>query len=242
MTISDEPVEVYDGSADDWDSLAERTSDALFSGDEGGLSFVQRRCLVTLLKTRYISRFTHPEMWKVLEANQAVLRSRLNDMFLTLHVDTEREVAYKRQAVPDDDGAKFPTLLHDTAYTREETVLLVVLRERLQRDRAAGADVVTVDREDLIDAVAELRPADVTDIAGADARADKAIQKLVSYAVLDDRGEDRYVITPVLESLLPLERLHELLEWLRGVNDAVNPFDTTGSNAGGNTGGGEDEP
>jgi hypothetical protein len=102
-----------------------------------------------------------------------------------------------------------------------------VLRERLQRDRAAGADVVTVDREDLIDAVAELRPADVTDIAGADARADKAIQKLVSYAVLDDRGEDRYVITPVLESLLPLERLHELLEWLRGVNNAVNPFDTT---------------
>lgn len=162
--------------AEDWPA---RSDGVLFGGDEGGLSFAQRRCLVALLKQRYISRYTHPELWKVLEAHRGVLASRLNDVFLTLHVDTEREVAYKRQAVPDDDGPKFPTLLHDTAYTREETVLLVVLRERLQRDRAAGADVVTVDREDLVDAVAEFRPADVTDVSGSDARVDKAIGSLV---------------------------------------------------------------
>ena len=224
-TFDDTGTGLDEVDVDDWAAPApERSSGALFAGDEGGLSFPQRRCLVALLKARYISRHTHPELWKVLEAHQQLLSARLNDLFLTLHVDVEREVAYKRQAVPDDDGPKFPTLLHDTAYTREETVLIVVLRERLQRERAAGADVVTVDREDLIDAVAELRPADVTDIAGADARVDKAIVSLARYNVLDDRGEGRYVITPVLESLLPLERLRELLEWLRGTNNAANPF------------------
>jgi hypothetical protein len=37
-------------------------------------------------------------LWYVLIEHQALLRSRLNDLFLTLHVDFEGEVAYKRQA------------------------------------------------------------------------------------------------------------------------------------------------
>src|SRR5690606_14441368 len=108
-----------------------------------------------------------------------------------------------------------PTLLHDTSYTREETVLLVVLRERLQMERAAGADVVSVDVEDLRDAAAEFRAADATDIYGAQRRVDRAIESLVTAKVLVASGEHRYEISPVLDSLLPLERLRELLEWLR---------------------------
>src|SRR6266545_6854425 len=108
---------------DEWDGLPERSTVALFAGDEGGLSLAQRRCLVSLLKHRYLSRRTHPELWDVLIEHQALMRSRLNDLFLTLHVDAEGEVAYKRQAVPDNRSTRFPTLLHDTAYTREETVL-----------------------------------------------------------------------------------------------------------------------
>ncbi|MCB1256761.1 MAG: DUF4194 domain-containing protein, partial [Microthrixaceae bacterium] len=83
-----------------------------------------------------------------------------------------------------------------------------------QIERAAGAEVVSVDIEDLRDAAAEFRAPDVTDIVAAQRRVDSAIKNLVTAKVLIDSGEQRYEISPVLESLLPIERLQELLEWM----------------------------
>jgi hypothetical protein len=213
-----EPTEVGD-----WDDEQESTSVALFSGDAGRLPFDQRRCLIRLLKERYVSRETHPDLWDVLIDNEDALSSRLNDLFLTLHVDRESEVAYKRQAIRDDDVKRFPTLLHDTSYNREETILLVHLRERLQRERAAGADVVLVDLEELIDRVAEFRLADATDIVAETKRATNAVDALKKSGVLHPSGEaDRFKVSPVLDSLMPLPRLKELLEWLRSNPDEPN--------------------
>ncbi|MCU1461186.1 MAG: hypothetical protein JWO37_1261 [Acidimicrobiales bacterium] len=210
MTDTDVP------EIDDWDVPRDSSSVALFSGDAGGLPFDQRRCLVRILKERYLSKDAHPDLWEVLISNEEVLRSRLNDLFLTLHVDRDAEVAYKRQAVPDESQKKFPTLLHDTAYSREETVLLVYLRERFQRERAAGTDPVLVDLEELVDRVAEFRPADTTDIAAETKRANNAVDALRKAGVLHLTAEpDRFTVSPVLDSLLPLPRLKELLDWLR---------------------------
>jgi hypothetical protein len=204
------------------DELVERSTVALFAGDEGGLSLTQRYCLLYLLKNRYLSRLVRPDMWDVLLEHQGLMRSRLNDLFLTLHVDVEGEVAYKRQAVPDSRTARFPTLLHDTAYTREETVLLVYLRERMQRERSAGADSVLIDKEDLLERIAEFRRPDETDLAGEERRAEKAIDSLKSMGVLHDtREHDRLTVSPVLDSLMPLARLQELLEWLRAESDTA---------------------
>lgn len=215
---------------DDSDANSGQFTAALFAGDEGGLSLAERRCLVTLLKQRYVSRRTHPELWDVLIDCQGLLRSRLNDLFLTLNVDLEGEVAYKRQAVPDSRTARFPTLLHDAAYSREETVLLVYLRERMQQERASGADSILVDRDDLLERVAEFRPPDATDLAGERRRAEKAIESLRSMGVLyDSQDRDRLTVSPVLDSLMPLARLQELLEWLRTEtgtgNDAAHQAD-----------------
>lgn len=201
---------------DDAGAFADSSSVALFAGDDGRLSFGQRRCLVRLLKDRYLSRHTHPELWEILVEHRDLLSSRLNDLFLTLHVDLQGEVAYKRQAIPDSGPTRFPTLLHDTAYTREETVLLVHLRERMQRERASGTESVVVDREDLVDRVAEFRRPDATDLAGERGRAEKAVEALRSMGVLHNTAdEDRLTVSPVLDSLMPLARLQELLEWLR---------------------------
>ena len=201
---------------DDWDERSESSSVALFSGDAGGLTFEQRRCLVRLLKERYISKDAQPDLWEVLIRNTETLRSRLNDLFLTLHVDQASEVAYKRQAIPDDSARRFPTLLHDTSYNREETILLVYLRERLQRERAAGADTVLVDLEELVERVAEFRPRDATDLAAESRRANNAVETLKKSGVLHNSGEaDRFTVSPVLDSLMPLPRLQQLLDWLR---------------------------
>ena len=43
--------------------------------------------IVLLLRHRYISAALQPAEWRTLLASQSLLKSRLNDMFLDLHVD-----------------------------------------------------------------------------------------------------------------------------------------------------------
>jgi hypothetical protein len=199
---------------------------ALFEGDDGGLTLQQRKTLVTLLKHRYISAAAHPAEWRTLLDSTTLLRSRLNDLFLDLHVDPHYEVAFKRQAVPEG-GDRFPTLLHDVSYTREETILLVLLRQRLRSERANGQDIVNVDRDHLVSAVARFRPQHATDRAGDARRADGAVESLVKARVLlKTTDPDRFRIAPVIEVLLPVHRLAELLAWLREQNGSSELPDT----------------
>lgn len=224
--VVDEPDRdpVSDGVDDYDDYLIEPSSVALFSGDEGGLTREQRDCLVYLLKNHYLSHDQKPGMWQTLMEHQPLIRSRLNDLYLTLHVDLQGQVAYKRQAVPDHSGATFPTLLHDRAYNREQTILLVYLRERLHRQRASNGGQVLVDREDMLDRVAEFRADDDTDLAGGQKRAENAIEALKSMGVLYSSADsERFTISPVLDSLMPLARLQQLLEWLRAEIGQTEP-------------------
>lgn len=197
----------------------ESPSFSLFEGDEGGLTVEQRRTLVLLLKHRYISAALQPAEWRTLLASQGLLKSRLNDVFLDLHVDLHYEVAFKRQAVAEG-GDRFPTLLHDVSYTREETILLVLLRQRFRSERANGHDIVIVDRDNLVDNVAHFRPEHATDRWGDARRATAAVDSLAKARVLLKTSDpDRFRISAVIEVLLPVDRLNELLEWLVAQND-----------------------
>lgn len=192
------------------------TSLALFEGDEGGLDLAQRRALVALLKQRFITAASHPREWQALVANPRVIRTRLNDVFLDLHLDADREVAFKRQVSPEG-GGRFPTLLHDVAWTREETILLVYLRSRARSEQAAGAAKTFVDREDMLEHVASLRPPHATDQTADSKRSANAIESLNRAGLLvGSATDDRFEVSPVIDVLLPLERLQALLEWLRG--------------------------
>ena len=195
------------------------TSVSLFEGDEGGLEYAERRALVTLLKQRFISARTHPKDWRALTENERVIRARLNDLFLELQVDPVREVAWKRQAV-SETGQKFPTLLYDAAWSREETVVLVHLRDRFRAATAAGEERVFVDREDIVDYVAGFRPAHATDESGDEKRARNAVVNVNKAGLLIGSPTDhRFEISEAIESLLPLELLQELLVSLRRTND-----------------------
>lgn len=200
---------------------------SLFEGDEGGLEYAQRHALVTLLKQRFLSARTHPRDWKVLVEHERVLRSRLNDLFLDLAVDPVREVAWKRQAT-GEAGARFPTLLHDTAWSREETLVLVHLRDRLRAGLAAGDARVYLDREDILEYVESFRPAHATDEAGDEKRARNAVASIVKAGLLiGTASEDRFEISEAVEPLLPLELLQELLAALQQANapDRDDPAD-----------------
>ena len=220
-------ITTADGAHDD-DTATRFAADApqsfsLFEGDEGGLTVEQRRTLVLLLKHRYISAAIQPAEWRTLLASQTLLKSRLNDVFLDLHIDLHYEIAYKRQALPEG-GERFPTLLHDVSYTREETILLVLLRQRFRSDRANGVDVVITGRDTLLENVAHFRPEHATDRSGDARRAAAAIESLVKARVLLKTSDpDRFRISAVIEVLLPVERLAELLDWLVSENRAAAP-------------------
>jgi hypothetical protein len=210
-----------DLSGDPHGEMDEPTSLSLFEGDEGHLTLDQRRTLVALLKHRYISAALHPSEWRALLDCELLVKSRLNDMFLDLHVDRVRQIAFKRQAVPEGDGRAFPTLLRDSAYSREETILLVFLRQRFRSEQSAGAADVLIDAEELVSAVGHFRPAHATDRAGDGRKTDNAIESLRKAGILLRTGDpERFRIAPVIEILLPLPRLAELLDWLLGENEA----------------------
>jgi hypothetical protein len=229
--------EAADGETDE----VERSSLSLFEGDEGGLTLEQRRTFVSLLKHRYISAARQPAEWRTLLDSQVQLKSRLNDMFLDLHIDRAHQVAFKRQATPEGEG-RFPTLLHDIAYTREETILLVFLRQRFRSERADGIDDVFI--EELLAQVGHFRPAHATDRFGDTRKSENALDSLRRAGILfKTADEHRFQVSPVIEVLLPLPRLAELLDWLLGENgdgavgmsegtvagtpdDAVTDFDT----------------
>lgn len=214
--------DLADGDGDvDEDGAAASVS--LFEGDEGGLEHAQRRALVTLLKQRFISARTHPRDWVVLVEHERLLRSRLNDLFLDLQVDRVREVAWKRQAV-SETGARFPTLLYDASWSREETLVLVHLRDRLRAGLAGGDARVYVDREDLVDYVASFRPAHATDVAGDEKRARNAVASVAKSGLLiPTASEERLEISEAVEPLIPLELLQELLDALVAANAAPAP-------------------
>ncbi len=199
---------------------------ALFEGDEGSLEVPQRRALVVLIKQRFISNRTHPREWAALISNPGPIRARLNDLFLELVLDGDREVAYKRQVTPEGGGRPFPTLLYDAPWGREETLALVYLRTRHRNDQAAGTDRSFVDRSDILEFIAQHRPAHATDISGDARKAVKAVESVFKTGLLigPSTGE-RFEISAAIEVLLPLEKLTELLEWIRTQNE--NASDST---------------
>lgn len=197
---------------------------ALFEGDEGRLDAAQRRALVALLKHRYVSPALQPAEWRTVLESESLLRSRLNELFLELEVDRSAEVAFKRQAGSESGRRPFPTLLHDTSYSREETILLVYLRTRLRTELANGARAAIVEHDELLGFVASFRPEHATDRARDDGRVERAIDKLLTARVLlRTKDARRHRIASVVETLLPLERLQELLEWLETQTATVDP-------------------
>lgn len=218
---ADLDVDVTDTSAfagtDALEDAALEGRSALWDGDSGMLTIAQRRALVRILKKPTITATADPEAWAVLREDEALIRSRLNDLFLDLRIDPNG-VAFKFQIRSETDSP-VPPLLHEATYTREETVLLLHLRQRQLTERANGVEHVSVGAEELLEQIALYRPQDAGDKAGDRNRAQKAIESAVRLGALARTTDpDRYLITAVIESVLPAQKLPALLAWFREEN------------------------
>lgn len=208
------------------DEDLEATSLALWEGDQGGLTLAQRRAFLALLKHRFITAEKQPVEWRAVLESTDLIRGRLNDLFLELHLDTHRQVAFKRQAAPEVSGKSFPTLLHNTAYSREETILLAYLRMKFRSDAASGQ--VFVDREELLEYVAGFRPDSATDESLDTRKTLNAIENIRKTGVLVAKAEgERFLVSPVIEVLITKEKFEELLDWLVAETGELEDEDTS---------------
>lgn len=214
-----------DAPAANGEDEEDATSLAMFEEDTSTLFPEQRRCLHAILKHRYISAERHPEHWAVLVANHDLIKSRLNDIFFELYVDRGYQVAFKRQATTET-GEPLPSLLRDISHTKEETIVMMHLRQRFFAQRQEGDNHVFVDKQTMLDEVADQRPEHATHRAMDQKRAAKAIEVLGAAGVLLKTADpDRFRISPIIEVLLPVEKLRALWAWLMTQNgtDALTP-------------------
>jgi len=194
----------------------------LFPGDTGTLDVEARKVLVDLLRRRVLRADRNRERWRALLAHQGAIESRLHDMYVQLIVDHDRGLAYKQQI--RSDVSEVPVLLRDEQFSRTETIVLAHLRAVYQREYRAGEISARVDAEELIDVSLSYLPDSQTNLAKQQKEISGAIKRLVTEGFIEEESEGRFLITPLVEVVLSVERLTELAEWLRA-GAASNPGD-----------------
>ena len=111
-----------------------------FLGDTGTLPVATRRVLVQLLLGPSVDARRQSKLWPVLLRDEAVIRSRLHDLFLEVVIDHEQQVAFTRQVMSEE--LDVPILLRKASLTFLETTLLLFLRQRLTQADAQGERAV----------------------------------------------------------------------------------------------------
>jgi hypothetical protein len=169
----------------------------LFAGDHGSMPLDARLALCKLLTGPFIN--DDSPHWPAILREEALLRSRLADVFLDLILDRERRVAFTRQT--DTGELDTPVLLRSAPLTYIESVLLLHLREALI-DAETRNERAVIDEASLLDHL-ELFAGAGDDRVGAHRRIGAAIEKMKKNNVLQGiRGADkRYEISPALRLL-----------------------------------------
>lgn len=212
--------EDLDRVADD-DSELDEDNTGLWDGDRGNLDARQRDVLVSLLKKAFVSSDDRAD-WRTLVRDPGPIATNLNNLYFNLVVDERSEVAYAAPVRTAD--THFRTLVRDAANNREETLLLIYLRERFRSETVTGAAHVFVDTMAMHEYVERFRPASATDKVADDKRVANAITGLVVSGLLVRTDDDsRYRVHRAIEVLLPLTRLTQLLDSFRQVNAGRTP-------------------
>lgn len=166
------------------------------------------------------------DLWRILRTNAEAVREHFQRMGLELTLDEEAGYAFLRQAEESEepsDGesgeAPLPRLLRRTPLSYHQTLLMVLLRERLlQHDQSAdGEEYLHFDYKQLLDLQRPYFP-DSSNEKKTEDRIARTISRLVDLGVLrklKNRSEDIYRVEPILRAKLPVEQIREIRDRLR---------------------------
>ena len=217
-------------TADAVGAAVDEASEGLWSGDTGALPDRTRRVLLRLVRGPYLSGAREAQLWSVLLGDEAVIRSRLADLFLELVVDRDREFAFVRNAPAEDS----PRAVRSEALTFLDTAMLLVLRQTLLSEDGGGR--VYVGRAEVFEQLTVYRTADRDEkdfLSRLNSSWNKMQNKL---RVLHPSGEDRAEISPVLRLIVDADQVRAITEEYRRIaRDGNTPdaddTDTDGEDA-----------
>jgi hypothetical protein len=186
-------------------------TEPLYPGDRGELPEMARRVLVQLLIGPSLEASRHPRLWPALIQFQAVVESRLADLFLDLVMDAELGVAFTRQA--DTGELETPILLRRSPLTFLDSVLLLYLRGRLSEADARGEWAVVSD-DDMAEQMKLYERSQNADRAGFEKRIRAAIEKAKKNSIISAiRGsEERYTVSHSLKLMFSAEEITALAQ------------------------------
>jgi len=181
----------------------------LYAGDTGELALDTRRVIVQLLSGPSLDGRRHTKLWPVLAREEAIVRSRLSELFLDLVVDHEQQVAFSRQA--DVGELEAPVLLRRSPLTFIDSLLLLFLRGRLTHADTHG-ERATVDAAEIDEHLSMYERATSTDSAGFLKKVQASIEKMKKNSILQKiRGsEGRFEVSPTLKLLFSAEEVQAL--------------------------------
>lgn len=183
--------------------------DARFEGDLGVLPIDTRRTLVQLLHGPFVDGRRQPKLWQVLMRDEAILRSRLHELFLELVIDHEQKVAFNRQVVAD--GLDAPVLLRRASFTFLESALILYLRQQLTLADTQG-DRAVVSLTEMLEHLRAYERDKNVDRSRFGRQMEIAVEKAKKLNLLRLlRGTgDRFEVSPTLKLLFPAEEIRAL--------------------------------
>lgn len=175
----------------------------LWPGDTGELPAPVRRVLVELVRGPYVSQTRSPNLWATLLANEAVVRSRLADLFLDLALDRDGEIAFARNATSEEGD--IPSMMRRAPLTFVDTALLLYLRQLLLRAAARG-ERAFVGMDEIVDHLSQYQAPGDTDRALVAKRARASVKRMKEFAILDKTGtQDRFEVMAILTLIVTPE-------------------------------------
>ena len=139
-------------------------------------------------------------------SDEAIIRSRLADLFLELVVDRDNEFAFVRNA-PADEA---PRAVRSEALTFLDTAMLLVLRQTLLSEEGRGR--VIVGQTEVFEQLAVFRTTD-RDEKDFASRLNSSWNKMQNkLRVLHAVGDDRAEISPVLRLIVDADQIRAITD------------------------------
>lgn len=188
--------------------------------------FTLRHVIVRLVQGPIYQEET--DLWFRLRTEVEAVRSHYRQMGLEVVLDEESGFGFLRQLDQEQDlegeegengEAPLPRLLRRTPLGYHQTLLMVLLRERLlQHDQSAdGEAFLYYDYPQLLELLRPYFP-DSSNEKKVEERMARAISRLIELGILRklrNRTDDIFRVEPILRAKLPVEQIREIRDRLK---------------------------